>query len=171
MASGDSLHVFKPGAAEPPPSNHAPFTAIVTDTGQRPTLLYDDGTAETGIWSSSLNRAYDGGGLTVSVRGSMAGANTGTKKVRIEVAIERVIDGDNLGTGGSDFAAAQSVSITVNNTAELYFTGTVTFTSGAQMDSLLKGDSFRAKVARAPGHADDDAVGDYQLNLVEIKET
>ena len=172
MASGDSLHVFKPGGYEPPSSNFAPFTVITAATGQRPALLFDDTVDETAIWSSILNRAYGGGGLTVTLYWAMAGANT-TKTMSVDVAIERVIVGAALGVGGSDFAAANNANVAVDDDADDIFSSTETFTSGADMDSLAAGEPFRLRVTRdADGTTStDDAVGDAQLIAVEIKET
>ena len=172
MASGNSLHVFKSGGYEPPSSNHAPFTVITAATGQRPALLFDDGTDETAIWSSILNRAYDGGGLTVTLYWAMVGANT-TKVMSVDVAIERVVVGAALGTGGSDFAAANNGNVAVDNDADDVFSHAITFTKGADMDSVVAGEPFRIRVTRdADGTTStDDAVGDAQLIAVEIKET
>lgn len=172
MASGDSLHIFKPGGYEPPASAFAAFSIIPAATGQRPVLLFDDTIDETAVWSSIMNRAYGGGGLTVTAYWAMVGANT-TKTMSVDVAFERVIVADALGGGGSDFAAANNANVAVDDIADKVFSSTETFTDGADMDSVAAGEPFRMRVTRdANGTTStDDAVGDAQLIRVEVKET
>lgn len=174
MASGDSLFVLTPGAIDAPDATGlAPYSVVAAATGQRPVLLYDDTADEDAIWSSVLPRHYGGGGLTIDIYAAMAGANSGTKKVQWDVQIERVVVGDGIGSGGSDFAAANSANPTVDNTADNVFKGTVTFTDGADMDSLAAGEAFRIRILRkaTAGAGSDDAVGDCQLIRVECRET
>lgn len=172
MASGDTLAILIPESIGPPPaSNHAPYVVIVAATGRRGVLLYSPTTGETAIWPSLLARSYAGGGITIDIYGAMALANTGTKKVRLDVALERVPVGAVLGVGGSDFAAAKSVSAAVDNLINVVFKATVTFTNGAEMDSVVGGDPLRLRVSRDPDNVDDDALGDYQFARAEIRET
>ncbi|KKK65637.1 hypothetical protein LCGC14_2972130, partial [marine sediment metagenome] len=58
---------------------------------------------------------------------------------------------------------------TVPGTAGLVDIVTVTFTDGADMDSVAVGELFRLKVTRDA--VSDDAAGDAELVAVEIKET
>ena len=47
----------------------------------------------------------------------------------------------------------------------------ITFTDGADMDSLAAGETCRIQVERDPTHGDDDMSGDAQLMAVLITET
>ena len=59
-------------------------------------------------------------------------------------------------------------SVTVPGTSGLVDIVNVTFTDGADMDSVAVGELFRLKVARDIA---DTAVGDIELHALEIKET
>jgi hypothetical protein len=166
MASGDCLHRF---SAE---HNQPPATAYATrDTrNQHPVLDYDAGSTERGVFGDVFDPRYDGGGLTVRLHVAWSSDTNVAHKSRFDVGVERIgaavqdLDADG-------FAAAQSVSITVVATSGHVAVGTVTFTDGAQMDSLAVGEKFRIYVDRDHDHADDDATGDTELCNVEVRET
>lgn len=88
------------------------------------------------------------------------------------MAIER-IDASSLDIDADSFAAFQSTGVTAPGTSGQVVVGTVTFTSGAQMDSLVVGEAFRLKVRRdADGTSGtDDIATDMELLAVEIRET
>jgi hypothetical protein len=172
MASGDTLFKFFPADSEPPAADFPEPTEITAATGYRDTLNYDDTTAEKTVFSDDMPSAYAGTtGVTIRFKGTMEGANTGTKGITLGVSFERVTIGDALGAGGSDFAAANNTTITVDNTAGNEFEGTVTFTDGVDMDSVVAYDAFRLEVERLPSDGGDDAVGDFRLLSVIGKET
>jgi hypothetical protein len=170
-ASADANFQFLPAQNEPPLTDPATFTTIVAATGSRPLLEFDGTTDESGVMSGIL-RNYRGGGVTVTFRGTMDTANAGTKVVKLACSFEKVQSGDVLGAGGNDFAAAETVEITVNNTAGTMFEGTLAFTNGAQMDSLVTGNSFRFKITRNnAGLAGTNATGRYQLMVAVCNNT
>ena len=117
-----------------------------------------------------MPRNYGGGGVTLTLWYAMASANT-TDVVIWDAAFERIADGDAMGAGGSDFAAVNSVSDTADDDADDIDPATITFTNGADMDSVVAGDPFRLKITRDADNGSDTAVGDAQLLYVEIKET
>lgn len=170
MASGDQLAVFLPDAYEPPDSNPAVPSSIAAATGRRPVLLFDTDTDETAIWTGVMPANYAGGGVTVEIHYCMVSATSGA--VQWEGAFERVEDNVALGSGGNDFAAVNaSGSITVPGTAELVDVNSgLTFSNGADMDSVVAGDQFRFKLNRDVGVAS-DAAGDAALVVVVLKET
>lgn len=170
MASGDSLAVFTPLHNEPPSSNFATLGTVTAATGARPVLQFDAATDETAIFSGVMPRNYDGGGVTVTLWYAMAGANT-SKSVVWNAAFERIVDGDAMGAGGSDFAAVNAVTDGADDTADNIDPATITFTNGADMDSVVAGDPFRFKVVRDADNGSDDADGDAELYYVEVKET
>lgn len=166
MASGDTI------SKKTVRSNDAPATAFATLAKRNGhlVLLFDDTADESAIFSDSLPRAYAGGGLTVYLHYSMT--SDITNKVRLDVSIERIGDGvQDIDSDG--FAAAQSVNVAaVPGTSGNVDIVAVTFTDGAQMDSLAVGEGFRLKVTRVATDATNDtAVGDLEFHQYEIKET
>jgi hypothetical protein len=163
VPQNDPNFQFLPAQNEPPTTNPATFTAVAAATGLRPYLEFDGTTDETAIMTGVL-RNYRGGGVTVSFKGTMDGANTGTKVVKLAAAFELVQSGDVLGAGGNDFASSQTVEIVVNNTAGTMFEGTIAFSNGAQMDSVVTGSLFRFKITRNnSGLSGTNATGRYRM--------
>ena len=163
MATGDTLLVFTPFANEAPA---ATFATLDIRNGH-PVLDFDDTTNWDAIFSAIMPRAYAGGGLTVYIHYALTSAVTGT--VDWDVAFERIGD-QQLDIDGDSFAAANSVdNTTVPGTAGLVDIVNVTFTNGADMDSIAVGEAFRIKITRDA--TNDDASGDAELVAIEIKET
>lgn len=163
MASGDTLLVFVPQSNEPPASN--PATLDIRN--QHPVLDFDSTTNEDAIFSGVMPRHYGGSGVTVYLHYAMSSATSGD--VDWDVAFERI--GDQQQDIDSDgFAAANSVdNTTVPGTSGLVDIASVTFTDGADMDSIAVGEGFRMKATRDA--ASDTAAGDAELRFIEIKET
>lgn len=163
MASGDTLAVFTPLHNEAPASNYA----TLDTRNAHPCLDFDAATNEDAVFSTVMPRHYGGGGVTVYLHYAMTSATSGD--IDWDVAFERI--GDQQQDIDSDgFAAANSVdNTTVPGTSGLVDIVNVTFTDGADMDSIAVGESFRIKVTRDA--ASDTATGDAELVKVEIKET
>lgn len=164
MASGDTLIVFTPLHNEPPSSNPATLDA----RNQHPVLDFDATTNESAVFKGIMPRHYAGTtGVTVYIHYAMSSAEADT--VDWDVAFERIGD-QQLDIDGDSFAAVNSVdNTTVPGTTGLVDIVNVTFTNGADMDSVAVGESFRLKITRDA--ASDDASGDAELFAVEIKET
>ena len=163
MASGDTLITLFPVDNEPPSSNNATF-----DTrNNHPVLDFDDTTNESAVFSAVMPRNYGGGGLTIYLHYSMTSATSGD--VDLDVAFERI--GDAQQDVDSDgFAAVNSVdNTTVPGTSGHVDIVSVTFTDGADMDSIAVGELFRIKINRDA--VSDTATGDLELHAIEIKET
>ena len=163
MASGDTLLIFTPLHNEPPSTN----PATLDTRNQHPVLDFDATTNEDAVFSAVMPRSYAGGGLTVYLHYAMSSATSGD--VDWDVAFERI--GDQQQDIDSDgFAAVNSVdNTTVPGTSGNVDIVNVTFTDGADMDSVAVGEGFRMKVTRDA--ASDTAAGDAELRFVEIKET
>lgn len=163
MASGDTLLIFTPLHNEPPSSN----PATLDMRNQHPVLDFDATTNESAVFSGVMPRHYGGGGVTVYLHYAMSSAVADT--VDWDVAFERI--GDQQQDIDSDgFAAVNSVdNTTVPGTSGNVDIVNVTFTDGADMDSVAVGEGFRLKVTRDA--VNDDATGDAELRFVEIKET
>ena len=163
MASGDTLCQFFPSDNEPPSSNYATLDL----RNNHPVLDFDASTNEDAVFSGVMPEHYDGGGLTVEIHYSMTSATSGD--VDWDVSIERI--GDQQQDVDSDsFATANSVdNTTVPGTSGNVDVVQVTFTDGADMDSVAAGELFRVKVTRDA--TSDTAAGDAELHAVHIIET
>lgn len=163
MASGDTLCSFTPLHNEPPSSN--PATLDVRN--QHPVLDFDATTNESAVFSGVLPQNYAGGGVTVYLHYAMSSATS--NDVDWDVAFERI--GDQQQDIDSDgFAAVNSVdNTTVPGTSGNVDIVNVTFTDGADMDSVAVGEGFRLMVTRDA--SSDTATGDAELLFVEIRET
>ena len=163
MASGETLKEWVPQSNEPPAANFA------TPDRRNGHPVLDFALTEIGIFSGVMPRNYAGTtGVTVNLHVALSSATT--NDIEFEVSFERIGDSQqDLDADG--FAAA-------NNTAEVTVPGTsghvdiipVTFTDGADMDSVAVGEGFRLKVERI-AVSGTDAAGDAELRFVEIKET
>jgi len=166
MASNDSLCYVNVLSNEPPASNYATF-----DTRNSiPVLDFDDTTDESAEFGLFMPRHYDGGGITVTVGWMATTATTGT--ISLDVAFKSVSDdADDLDTKA--YAAANNANPTTASVSGEVDYATITFTDGADMDSIAAGEYFRMKVLRdADGTTStDNLVGDMELLFVEIKET
>ncbi len=163
MASGDTLLVFTPLHNEPPATNYATLDL----RNGHPVLDFDATTKEAAIFSAVMPRHYGGGGITAYLHYAMSTATTGD--IDWDGNFERI--GDQQQDIDSDgFVGANSVDTTTVPAAS----GDVdivqiTFTNGADMDSIAVGESFRFKVER--DSPNDSATGDAELLAVELKET
>ena len=158
--------VFTPLMNEPPAS----IFATLDTRNSHPTLDFL-GTSDTeAVFTSRLPTGYGGGGLTVDTYWSFTSATSGS--IRVQVAIERM-DVSSLDISADSFAAFQSAGGTAPGTSGMIIKVTVTFTSGAQMDSLAAGEMFRVKIRRdADGTSGtDDITTDAELLCVVVKET
>ncbi|HEX9704455.1 MAG TPA: hypothetical protein VGA20_04360 [Gemmatimonadales bacterium] len=162
MASGDLLAAFEPAGAQYPSSDYAQFDA----RNGHHVLDFDGSADESIIWAGWLSPSYDGGGITVEIAWASDGT---TGDVDWDVAIETLADGGD-DTDSDSFAAANSTDgTTVPGTSGALKYTTVTFTDGADMDSLGAGDRFRLKLTRDA--ANDTSTDDVQVYGVQITET
>ena len=161
MATGDSLNQFMPKAFTPPSSNAATFDFI----NRHPVLDFDGSVGESTIFEDVLPDHYDGGGINVFIHWSCDGT---TGDVDWEASIERIGDGV-LDIDADSFAAARSITNeTVPGTSHEVKISSISFSNGAQMDSLAAGESYRLKITRiASADVNND---DANLVGVEIRE-
>ena len=166
MASGNTLCTFFPKQGEPPSSN-----AATPDTRNGIMVLdYDDTTDESIEFPGFMPRHYAGGGITITL-GWMATTAT-SNTISLDVAFKSVSDdADDLDTKA--FAAANNANpVPASATGEVQYT-TITFTDGADMDSVAAGEYFRMLVTRDADSttSTDNMTGDMELVFIEIKET
>lgn len=166
MASGDSLCVFTPAMAQLPATSYPTFdvrnTVLVLD--------FDDNASETCYFRGFMPRHYDGGGITVTIGWMFTSSGTpGTDTCVWDVAFASITDdADDIDT--KTFAAANSVTATSATADGEVDYATVTFTDGADMDSVAAGEYFLLSLRRdaASGTA---SPGDAELVFIEIRET
>ncbi len=166
MASGDTLGVFLPTDNEPPASNYA----TLDTRNAHPCLDFDGATDEEAVFTGIMPRNYANGGITVYLHVGFTSATSGN--AYWQVAIERMDDA-SLDLDADSFAAFQGAAGNPNGTSGALTLVTITFTNGAQMDSLVAGEMYRLKVRRdADGSVGtDDVTTDGELYGVEVKET
>ena len=162
MASGNTLCAFFPHDNEPPSSNYATMS---TRNGH-PTLQFDDTTSWQAIFTAVMPQTYSNAtGITVYVTAT-AVATSGTMGWLL--ALERMDSATDL--DADSFATDQTVTAsTVPATSGQPLTLSLAITKGANMDSVVAGDTFRLRVARDVSN--DTAVGNTELMSVEIRET
>ena len=164
MASGDTLCIFTAHANEPPASNYA-----TCDLRNGIFVLdFDATTSESAIFKSIMPQNYsDATGVTVYVHYAASSATSGT--------IGWTVEFERMGDGGTDidadsFASAQTITAeTVDATSGIMDVANVAITKGANMDSVVAGDTFRIRISRDV--ANDTATGDAELIAIEIRET
>lgn len=167
MASGDTLVVFTALHNEPPAANYATL-----DTRNNiPVLDFNDGTDETAEFGGVMPRHYSATtGVTVTL-GWMATDTTVTPHNCIwDVAFKSVTDdADDLDSKA--YAAVNSVTDAEASASGEVAYATITFTDGADMDSVAAGEYFRLKVTRDADNGSDTLTDDAELVFVEVKDT
>lgn len=162
----------KPYISFGPADNQPPTSAFATlDTrNMHLTLDFDGATDEEAVFSGVLSADYAGGGLTINTFWAFTSATSGS--LRVQAAIER-INASGLDIDADSFAAFQSAGGSAPATSGMVILVAVTFTAGAQMDSLAAGEAFRLKIRRdADGTSGtDDITTDAELIQVVFRET
>lgn len=166
MASGDTLVIFTALNNEPPVANFA----TLDTRNSIPVLDFNADADESAEFGSFMPRNYDGGGITVTL-GWMATDTTVTPHNCIwDVAFKSVSDdADDLDSKA--YAAVNSVTDAEASASGEVAYAVVTFTDGADMDSVAAGEYFRLKVTRDADNGSDTLTDDAELLFVEIKET
>ena len=164
MASGDLMAALSPLANEPPSSAFA----TLDTRNSHPCLDFDAGTDESAVFTFLLPPNYGGGGLTVTIVWAATSATSGNCVWNAQV--ERLED-EGTDTDSDSFASAQTATGAAPGTSDALQYTDITFTAGAQMDSLAAGELGRLKVTRDADNASDSMTGDAELFAVRVKET
>lgn len=164
MASGDTLCWWEPKANDYPSANAASFGV----RNNHPILEFDKDTDEETVFPGYMPAAYAGGGVTVILIWMADGVIV--NEVVWDAQFERHED-DNFDLDGDGFAAVQSVTATAPSADGETSYDSITFTDGAQMDSLEAEESFRLKIRRDADNGADDLAADAQLLRIVLKET
>ena len=167
MASGDTLVVFTPLHNEPPSSNFA----TLDSRNSIPVLDFNDTTDETAIFKGIMPRHYAGTtGVTVYIHWMATDTTVTPHAVVWDAAFKSCTeDADDLDTKA--FAAVNSNTDTEASASGETSISTITFTDGADMDSVVAGELFFLKITRDANNGSDTLTDDAELVAVEIKET
>lgn len=164
MASGDTLAVFSPLNNEPPSTLYAWGNV----RNSHPVLEFDAAADWFAIFSGLMPRHYSGNGLTVTLMWMAASATT--NNCVWNAAFERM-DDETTDLDADSFAAVQAATGAAPGTSGMVQYTAITFTNGAQMDSVAAGEAFRLRVSRDADNGSDNMTANAQLLMVEIKET
>lgn len=172
MASGNVLGVFSPLASCGPASTAAQFDTIAgasTPAEAVPVLAFDSTTAEYADFYGVLPAHYAGGGLTLTFKHS---CGTATGGVTYRAAFRRIQeDAEDLDTTAFTYDFNDVDIATLPSAAGEVNFDDITFTSGADMDSLAAGEPFILRIARNPADANDTAAADARVHMLYLKET
>ena len=163
MASGDLLFDFAVQANEPPAS----AAAALDVRNARPVIAFDATTDESAVFCGTLPNAYAAGGITLTLEWTGASATSGN--VVWQTAFERCDTGTDM--DADSFATANSTTAAAPGTSGAPAYTTVAHTNGAQIDSVLKNETFRLKVTRNASSGSDTMTGDSHLSRVFGRES
>ncbi len=171
MASGDTLAVFSALNISGPSANNATIDTFAGAASEvMPVLDFDPGsTEESADFKSVMPSAYGGGGVTATVYWS-SDATSGD--VIWSGAFKSVTaDADDLDT--KSFAAQNDSAADATASAAGEITQTdITFTDGADMDSVAASEMFFFRLTRSSADASDTMnSNDAEVHLVVIKES
>lgn len=172
MASGNALLVLSPLAACGPASSAAQMDTVAgasTPAESVPVLAFDSATQEYADFYGVMPNHYSGGGVTLTI---MHSAGTTSGGVTYRAAFRRIQeDAEDLDTtaftydfNDVDIATLPSVTGEVNY-------DDITFTDGADMDSVQAGEPFILRLTRNPADANDTAAADSRVHMLYLKET
>lgn len=171
MASGNTLFTLSPLGYSPTATAACQIDWIIgtsTPVEWFPVLAFDTSTVEYADYHGLIMPAhYGGGGLTCSIRSS-AGATTGT--LQWAMAIRRIADdAEDLDTTAHTYDYnVINIATLASAIGELTY-DTITFTSGADMDSVAAGESFSLRVRRDTGS--DTLTTDAFIHAIVVSET
>ena len=171
MASGDSLCVWTALSNEPPDDAFATLDWILTASADEPddvipVLDFDPGaTDEYAVFSGVMPNHYSGAtGVTLTIMWS-SDATSGT--CIWDAAFKSFTD-DADDMDSKAYAAVNSVTATTANAAGEIDYAAITFTDGADMDSVAANEYFRLSINRNEGSMSGN---DAELIAVYLTET
>jgi len=172
MASGNLLAVLWSEDALPPEANAASLGVVLVASTDEPDDLipcldFDSTTAEYADWKCVMPPHYGGGGVTATPW--WWSTTTGSSVAWLGRFKSFTDDVDNITTKA--YASAQTViSAAASVAGELVGDG-ITFTDGAQMDSVAVNEPFLFRLNRDPANGSDAHAADARLYCVILRET
>lgn len=172
MAAGNALFWFDALAVRSPGTSAATLDVVTggsTPAEKVPVLDFDASATEYADFEFILPATYGGGGLTFELEFGMSTDTNTAHRVRWELAIRRIGSSEQFASAHTyDFnGASQAIPSAIDITTR----ATITFTNGADMDSLAVGERGILRMRRRHDHSDDDATGDAEFRSIYCRET
>lgn len=168
MASGDTLLILRPGNGTPTATLSAGLSSIAgasTPAERFTVLAYDDTTVEHWDFELTMPQSYGGGGITLVFKSGGAAASG---NYVLSAAFRRVEDDtDDLDTSSHTYDYNDTSAITAPSVIGEVGYDSLTFSSGADMDSVAAGDMFVLRVRVNGG----TITGDTYIHQIEVRET
>lgn len=168
MASGQVVgliyQVVPPATTYATPSRRAGGSSPAENF---PVWLFDPGTAEHLDFYGQMTGAYASGGITVHIKWS---ADATTNACVWQAAFRRVADDAEDVDVSHTYDYNSTTATTANVAGEVKYS-TITFTNGADMDSVVAGDMFVLRIKRDAASGSDTLTVDSQLHYIVIQET
>jgi hypothetical protein len=171
MASGNTLLVLTARDGIPTATAyaaHAIFAGAATPAEGVPVLAFDSATDESVDFVCVMPRHYGGGGVTLT----LYWASTQTSNACVWGAAFRAVpdDAEDVNTTAHSYDF-NSVTATTASAAGEFAYDAITFTDGADMDSVAAGEMFILRIRRDADNGSDNLTGDAYLAAIEIRET
>lgn len=172
MASGNSLLMWEAQAGVPPATAYAQHDVLAgasTPAEAVPILAFDSASTEYIDFYGKMPQHYAGGGVTLIF---CMGAGTPTGGVTLEAAFRRVeSDAEDLDTTAHTYDFNSLDIATLPSAAGEFIYQSLTFTNGADMDSVAAGENFILRVRRKHDDTNDTAAADAYLLGLELRES
>ena len=140
--------------------------ATLDTRNQIPVLDFDPAADESMVFATVMPPGYGGGGVTVTIGWTSTAT---TQEVVWDATFMSITDdADDVDT--KSFAAVNSVTATTATAPGEVDYASISFTDGADMDSVVAGEWFRLKITRDADNANDDVPVDAELIFVKIVE-
>ena len=171
MATGNSLLILTPSASTPTATGFATLDFLAGTSAPLeciPVLDFDDTIVEYADWYCFMPRHYAAGGITITIVWSAAAA---TNNGIWAAAFRRVQDDtEDLDGAAHAYDFNTTGDITPPSVVGEVAYDTITFTDGADMDSVPAGEYFILRVRR-PAPSGTKITGDCSIHAIELKET
>ena len=174
MASGDTLLILSPMCGTPPATLYATLDTVTgtsTPVEAIPVLDFDDDTQEYMDFYCVMPSHYSGStGITVKI--VFSAAEAASDVVAWQAALRRVADdAEDLDTTAHTYVYNEVIATAPSVIGEVAY-DSITFTDGADMDSVVAGDYFILRVTRDPTPSSGtDVTGDASLHMIEVLDT
>ncbi len=163
MAGNDSLVFFSPLHNEVPSAS----AAAETTRNQRPVLDFDAGGSEAAIFSCIVPQNYTGGGITAYHWISFTSATAGSGIILGSFEAMKA-GAEDMDTDEWRSSSPATFDVPFNSGSQSIIS--ISFSDGADMDNASKGDQFRYRLQRDAENTIDDATGDMELGMIELRE-
>jgi hypothetical protein len=170
MASGDTLFVIKPQQMNQLSTSQAAYSVLTggsTPAEKVPVLLFVDNADKYADFYGVMPNTYGGGGLTCIVIWSSLGTSG---NCLWNIAFRAMEDDAEDIDSAHTYTYNQVAAATPSAAGEVGY-DSITFTDGADMDTVNSGDFFIMRVWRDGDNASDTVGNSCYLWAIEVRET